>query len=201
MTGEAFARWAIDRQIPVPFAAQEAKEPPMHSQAAGDQPSLAEMWSARRGMKRSNHSTEPAAHAGLGLPFYVQVTSPLRRYLDLLVHQQIRAVLEGSEILSVDDIVERMGEAEAALPAVRRAERLSERHWTLVYLLQNPTWEGEAVVVGRRDSRYTLIIPELAFETEITTRRPLAPDDVVTIAVDSVSLPFLEANFHIRKDG
>jgi exoribonuclease R len=41
-------------------------------------------------------SRSPAGgHATLGLRAYAQVTSPLRRYLDLVAHQQIRTLLGG----------------------------------------------------------------------------------------------------------
>lgn len=33
---------------------------------------------------------EPLPHAGLGLPAYCQVTSPIRRYSDLLAHWQLK---------------------------------------------------------------------------------------------------------------
>ena len=33
---------------------------------------------------------DPAPHAALGLPAYVQFTSPIRRYTDLLTHYQVR---------------------------------------------------------------------------------------------------------------
>ena len=34
--------------------------------------------------------TNPQPHAALGLPAYVQFTSPIRRYSDLLAHYQVR---------------------------------------------------------------------------------------------------------------
>lgn len=33
---------------------------------------------------------EPLPHASLGLPAYVQISSPIRRYTDLLAHWQIK---------------------------------------------------------------------------------------------------------------
>ena len=33
---------------------------------------------------------DPQPHAALGLPAYVQFTSPIRRYSDLLAHYQVR---------------------------------------------------------------------------------------------------------------
>lgn len=41
-------------------------------------------------MTRSVMSTTPGnPHAALGLPAYVQFTSPIRRYTDLLAHYQV----------------------------------------------------------------------------------------------------------------
>ena len=36
------------------------------------------------------HTDAPVPHAGLGLDAYVQVTSPIRRYNDLLAHWQLK---------------------------------------------------------------------------------------------------------------
>ena len=44
--------------------------------------------------QRSTLSTDgPASHAGLGLEAYVQSTSPIRRYSDLVAHWQVKAAL------------------------------------------------------------------------------------------------------------
>lgn len=45
----------------------------------------------RSRMVRSISSTDkPTPHAGLGLPGYVQFTSPIRRYGDMLAHWQLK---------------------------------------------------------------------------------------------------------------
>jgi exoribonuclease-2 len=44
---------------------------------------------AIKNFKRSATSVKPLLHYGLGLPAYLRVTSPMRRYYDLLAHQQI----------------------------------------------------------------------------------------------------------------
>lgn len=45
----------------------------------------------RNRMTRSVCTTSgPLPHAGLGLPGYVQATSPIRRYTDLLAHWQLK---------------------------------------------------------------------------------------------------------------
>ena len=40
-------------------------------------------------MTRSTVTSKPERHASLGLPAYVQFTSPIRRYADILAHFQV----------------------------------------------------------------------------------------------------------------
>ena len=194
MAGEAAARWAIERELPVPFTSQETVD----GAASGtESQSLSSMWEARRHLRRSSHSIHPGAHAGLGLACYAQVTSPLRRYLDLLAHYQIRSVLRNEPPLDADEITRRLGEIEAVLPSVRRTEQQTEKHWIMVYLLQNPRWRGEAVVVARRGGMHTVVIPDLALETAVFSPEELPLDSVFKIKLENVRLPFLEAHFSI----
>ncbi len=106
MAGEAAAGYALAHGIPVPFATQD---PPDMMEAPGGS-SLAEMFALRRTMKRSQYRSMASPHGGLGLPAYVQVTSPLRRYLDLVTHQQLRSHLAAAALLSASAIMERNGE-------------------------------------------------------------------------------------------
>lgn len=191
LAGTAIAQWCIERNVPVPFTIQEAPE----QRVSGD--TLADMYAMRRWMKRSQYRSAPAEHAGLGLKFYVQGTSPLRRYLDLVVHQQIRSFLRGEKLLSEQDILERIGEVEVLLPSLRQAEILSEKHWTLVYLLQNPHWSGMAQVVDLRLSGVVVLIPELAWETTLPSSHGLVKNQPVKVECVDVNLPRLEAHFRL----
>ncbi|RME77593.1 MAG: RNB domain-containing ribonuclease, partial [Chloroflexi bacterium] len=150
MAGEAVARFAEAHGIPLPFTTQDAPD----LESAGPLPEgMAGMFALRRLMTRSQLSSVPGPHAGLGLARYAQATSPLRRYLDLVMHQQLRAWLKGQPLLDAGDILERVGMAESVTGSVRQVERLSNKHWTLVYLQRLGSWQGEAVLVDRRDLR------------------------------------------------
>ena len=196
MTGEAVGRLGMAHDLPLAYTVQDAPsepESPLTLEGAG--PSV--MWAQRRLMQRSRPSTAPGRHAGLGLDVYVQVTSPLRRYLDLLAHQQLRAHLPGETPLDVAAVTLRIGTVDAVTGAVRTAERLSNQHWTLVYLMQHPNWEGDGIVVEHKPGREVIIIPELAWEGELYRRAPLPLDSVVRLAVDSIDLPNRTARFKV----
>ena len=53
-------------------------------------------------------SSSPGRHAGLALEPYSRITSPLRRYGDLLAHQQLRRVINGLKPFSAEYIDDRL---------------------------------------------------------------------------------------------
>ena len=158
---------------------------------------MAEMFATRNSLRPSRKSSVPGPHSGLGMDCYIQATSPLRRYLDLVAHQQLRAHVLGETTLSNDEIINRVGAVESMTGSVRQAERDSRKHWTLVFLMQNPDWIGEGVVVSRRGLRHICLIPELALEVGIYPSSELDLDTVVNLKTISVDLPNLQVDFLI----
>jgi exoribonuclease II len=192
MVGEAVGRLGLEHEIPLGYTYQ-APPQAFETPTSG----LAGMFAQRRGMQRSQQRTTPGRHSGLGLDLYVQATSPLRRYLDLIAHQQLRAYLRGEKLLTSAEVTLRIGLADAVTSAVRAAERLSNQHWILVYLLQNPDWEGDGVVVEHKLGREIVLIPDLAWEAELYQRRPHELNSVVRLAIESVDIPNRQARFRL----
>jgi len=189
MAGVAAARFCLDRAIPIPFAVQP---PPDTGEEGTD---LASMYARRRGFKPTRLVLEPDRHASLGLEHYTRATSPLRRYSDLLVHQQIRAWLDGAPLLDRAQVLERIGAAEQASIVVRRGERLSNQHWKLVYLKENPGWRGQGVVVALEERRAVILVPDLALEARIRVRDTVTLNQTLRIAVSEIDLPELSVSF------
>lgn len=189
--GEAIAQFALDNNIPIPFAFQPEPEEIQHPEK------LSEHYAYRRCFKASRHATEPDSHFGLGLPHYTRVTSPMRRYLDLIVHQQLRAFLTEQSMLDHEALVERIGLADEGSFAARKAERASTLHWTLVYLQQNAGWKGEAIVVNQDERKTYAILPDLAMEPRLRKEKIYELDTSLTVEVKSVNIPNQNANFKI----
>ena len=55
-------------------------------------------------MGRSYITTKPSNHESLGLEMYLQCTSPLRRYLDLIIQRQVYNKINNYEPLSINSI-------------------------------------------------------------------------------------------------
>ncbi len=191
MAGQVIANYAVRHNIPFTFTSQE---PPDENDFPD---TMAGMFARRKTFKRSQVSSVPTPHAGLGLDIYTQATSPLRRYADLVAHQQLRAHLRGQGVLSAAEVLERVGAAEAVSGSARQAERLSNKHWTLVYLMRHPNWRGQGVLVDKRNLRGTVLIPDLDLETRLHLREDLPLDSVISLALKQVQLPELEAYFQV----
>jgi len=206
LAGWAAATYALEREIPFPFARQDVFE--QFAPLTGDGPAqdLPEMFARRKSLGRTQWNVRPGRHMGLGLEPYAQVTSPMRRYLDLVAHQQLRAHLaeeQDSEpsvqgvqgVLGASAVLERIGASDLASSSVRQAERVSNRHWTLVYLQQNPGWQGRGVVVDQRGAGNTVLIPDLALEVSIGGTLELGQE--LALEAVSVDLAALEVRFRV----
>jgi exoribonuclease-2 len=204
MAGEAAARYAQAHRLPIPYVSQDAPLPPPAGERrppqnmdSTHQLSLSEMYALRRLQRPGRAGIQPALHAGLGLEAYARATSPLRRYLDIVTHQQLRLHLAGKSPLNDQQILERVGVSEALLGSLNQAETLSERHWTLVYLLQHPGWQGEGVLVEKKGLRGKFILPELALDIQHHLRQDLPLDSRLALTFKDANLPELEAYFQI----
>ena len=105
-----------------------------------------------RHIRPSRLTTTAGPHALIGVEPYVQATSPLRRYLDLVVQRQLAASLDGTEPpYSLDDLKRLIGEAEAAVRDLNRAEDERKRYWTLKHLRGRIGEAFPAIVLDVRD--------------------------------------------------
>ena len=192
LAGEGAARFAFKNNIPFPFISQDAPEIPKDIPEG-----LAGQFRLRKCMRKRSVNVTPSSHAGLGVGMYSQVTSPLRRYGDLLGHEQLRAFLKGEKLIDKDTMLLRMSEGDAAMQASKKAERNSRTHWTLVYLLQHPDWQGEAICVDKQQNRALYFISEFGMETTIGGEAPVDLNGTVTLKVGKIDLPNLEVVFSI----
>ncbi|QQO10802.1 ribonuclease catalytic domain-containing protein [Breznakiella homolactica] len=183
LAGEAAARWAVQNRVPFPYVIQETGELPAKPLAGP-----AGSYQLRRCMRARSLSVKPGLHGGLGLSGYSQVTSPLRRYTDLLAHQQIRAFLRGAPPIPDDELLVRLAAGEAAAGATVQAERASRQYWTAVYLMdkKGSTWTG--IVLEKKGPRAAVMIPDLGLEIQAAIKTDAESNDTVSLTLGSVNL-------------
>lgn len=190
MTGLAVADFAIENSIPIPFSSQNILDDIIISD------DLAGMFSSRRKMRPALTMTTPERHAGLGLNHYTKATSPLRRYLDLLVHQQLRSFINSHVIMSDDEVARKITFVQSMIKDYRSVESNSNRHWTIVHM-DSISWKGKAVLVDKYDNKGTFIIPELAYEFKLSIDREMELNSEVMLSINGINLPYLNCAFQI----
>jgi exoribonuclease II len=111
------ARYAADHRIPIIYRTQ----PLSSGDFAGQKPRL---------------SLYPEYHAGIGLDYYAQFSSPIRRYADLVLQRQMIAALATPDRFSYsqEELLAVLAGAENAEAEGRELERRAKRYWILRYL-------------------------------------------------------------------
>jgi exoribonuclease-2 len=117
MSNFVAARYAAMNRIPIIYRVQP--------QSGGD-----------FATQRPRLSLYPEYHAGIGLDFYAQLSSPIRRYADLVLQRQLLGAISdhGSPSYSVDELLKVLAGAESAEASGRELERRAKRYWILRYL-------------------------------------------------------------------
>ena len=190
LAGEAAARFAFQHGIPFQYISQEAPELPSKLPSG-----LAGEYKKRRAMRPRSVGTIPSMHAALGLAMYGQVTSPLRRYGDLVSHRQLLNYLDGKPLTAAADLILKIAAGDEAGRACVYAERASRQHWTLVYLLQNPDWQGTAVILDIAGKKARIFIPSLAYECDMTLESEAELNQELTVKVRRIRLAYLQVSF------
>ncbi len=195
MAGRVVAQFSTNNNIVMPYVVQDNGEFPQEILDSKDALSLSESFKATKFFKRSATSTKNLPHFGLGLKAYLRITSPLRRYLDLLAHQQLSHFIKGEDTLGKEDVKKIIGIHNATMSSVGRAMRSSNDHYKCVYLLDNPSWQGEGVVVDTRGDKALFMIPELGMMTQIKFKILPKLDEKIVLKVTTVDLVDCRANF------
>ncbi len=188
IAGRTIAQFAIENNISLPYLTQEAGNFSKDVIDNIQKLTIAKAFEASRGFKRSKITVKPSMHSGLGLSAYTRATSPMRRYLDLLVQQQLVRFVSKLPTLDDNTIKERIKVINSSMPKVNKASRQSIEHFKCLYLKQNNTWEGEGVVVEVNGEKALINIPSLAMMTKIKFKSNVTIEDRVKLKVSSINL-------------
>jgi exoribonuclease-2 len=138
-------------------------------------------------------STAPAAHEGLSVAQYMWVSSPLRRYVDLVNQRQLIAVARGvaAPYQARDEtLLGAMRDFELAYEAYAEFQRHMERYWCLRWLMQEARASVTATVIREQLVRFD----ELPLVVRVPSLPELPGDAVVELAISAIDL--LELTLH-----
>lgn len=188
-TNTLAARFFNDNTIPAFYRYQPSPERPLDSPELLAVPEgLPRAFARRRRMRPADTSLTPSLHAALAVEAYTQITSPLRRYPDLLLHYQMHSFLtQGHPALSRDAFSDRLTRGEAAAGDARQANSESIQYWLLRYL---ETLQGQhvtATVIDHGAGNTSHVVLDTTQLRARVTLRPLPEiGETVELLVESV---------------
>ena len=187
LTGETAGRFAVDHEIPLVFRSQPQPEFPPEEELLQLPAGPVRCCAIRSCMPRSEMSTTPASHAGLGLEVYAQVTSPIRRYVDLLAHFQFKAYLRGDPCpFSAEQMQEMAYSAASGAYEATLVERQTKRYWALEYLRRHSDQRWSAIVLRwlrEEDNLGIVLLEDLGLELPHRFQNQVELGDRVEIEV------------------
>ena len=169
--------------VPIIFRTQEAPDsPPPDIEGF---PEAIQFELLRRSFKRSRLSLSPGPHSGLGLGAYAQVSSPIRRYADLVTQRQFVAAIEGTPFpYDRDELLVIITSAEAAELDMRRLEQTSTMYWILTHLSQDKMDEPiEALVI---DGKGTVELTDYLIRGKVSDGTRWQLGDSITVKIESI---------------
>ncbi|MCA9775453.1 MAG: RNB domain-containing ribonuclease [Candidatus Eremiobacteraeota bacterium] len=159
------AEYLRDNQLPAIYRSQKAPDPPIEMREEWRPHHL---YEARRSFSRSAQGFEPSLHSGLGLDAYVQATSPIRRYRDLVLQRQIKHHLQNGETLySKDDLEEILTITSTPVSQAEKMERNRKAYFLHKLLLKQRGKEVTAIVLAANGERYTLQLKDTLREVDV----------------------------------
>jgi exoribonuclease-2 len=142
-------------------------------------------------------STTPAAHGGLGVKAYIQASSPLRRYPDLVMQRQVSHFLsKGTPMYPTDAVASVAQRAEVQLKELAGVEEERKRYWFLKYLTRERLADAslerrdfQAVVLDTERSGPALLeLVEYPFRVKAELAAACRPGETVTLRLHGVAL-------------
>lgn len=153
------------------------------------------LYRAQTGGK-ARMTTAPQPHEGLGVPQYAWMTSPLRRYCDLVNQWQLAAHLQGRTPVFGQrsaELFAAMRDFELTYAAYAEFQRNLERYWCLRWLQQEGVQTIGATV--RRDELVKL--DDVPLLVRVAGLPELLPGRRISLKIDSLDLLGLEVYCHL----
>jgi exoribonuclease-2 len=169
----------------------------------GDPDDLFLHFKQRRLLNPVEITTTPGRHSSLGVEHYTHATSPIRRYMDLVMQRQLAAVLAGQPpVYSQRELEEVVMQVQ---PNVRRAMRVRQtrqRYWLMKWLDQRREERQPALVMEYQTRRWQLLMTEVMMLTTIPSQPGLSlePGQKVWVKIEKADAFFDQLRVSLPED-
>ncbi|KAL7746476.1 3'-5' RNA exonuclease complex component [Sorochytrium milnesiophthora] len=209
--GRIASLYSTEHKLTLPFRTQE---PPSVSldflqtrdKQTGQLPFLT-MMEVLPYMRNALHATSPGQHHQMGiLDGYSKVTSPLRRYVDMIAHHQLKACMLGLQApFTESSLADILPEQIRVEKVVRALQRSRVQQWTVEMLRQRTEnlraminsgqasreqgiYRGRVERIHERGGGYSVALWDIGIRGFLKTPSKLSVGDWVNVDVASVNL-------------
>lgn len=180
------AEYLAKHNIPAIYRSQEPPEQELSNMEEYD---AAKAYACRRFMHKGVMSLEPSRHSGLGLDYYMQVTSPIRRYNDMMMQRQLKAVLRGEQpVYSEEELADKLASTRQSAAQADTLEKDRRGYWIMRWLEERQWKELDAVVVANHPDKHIVQINDCLWETDcaLVPGHPLPPGSQIQVRIELV---------------
>ena len=161
---ELVAEFCQKHDVPVLFRGQSQ---PTEKLPLDEKGYVFYVFQQRRKLSPLHISANPNPHSGLGVALYTQATSPIRRYLDLIIQRQLTSFLmEKTPVYNEESLDELRVSIEPLVKMLGRIQRNRLRYWTLKYLGLNRGKTYKALVLDELKNKYRIVLKDFLMVTD-----------------------------------
>ncbi|XP_022143825.1 ribonuclease II, chloroplastic/mitochondrial [Momordica charantia] len=167
LCGEVIATFGSRNNIPLPYRGQPQTNIDVSAFAHLPEGPVRSSAIVRTMRAAEIDFRKPIRHGILGIPGYVQFTSPIRRYLDLLAHYQVKAFLRGDSPPYSHGQLEGMASTvNINTKLAKRLSTISLRYWVLEFLRRQPKENRYRALILRfiKDRIAALLLVEVGLQ-------------------------------------
>ncbi len=162
------AEFCHENQVPILYRTQPE---PSERLERTDEEELLFVFQQRRKLSPLQIDTQPGLHSSLGLQAYTHLSSPIRRYLDLVSQRQLRGHLLGTgHVYSPEQLEEIRMKVEPVLRELARIKRNRLRYWVLKYLSRHRDKVYQAMVLHEMRNKVRVVLRDFLMLSDL--RRP-----------------------------
>ncbi|MBU0731158.1 MAG: RNB domain-containing ribonuclease [Proteobacteria bacterium] len=181
------AQFVSDRQVHGLFRAQKE---PRQRLIQGYEKDLYTIYRQRKYLSPAKMLTTPEPHSCVGVMQYTTVTSPIRRFLDLVMQHQISALLQGKgELFPDNDLKDFSRAIQATQTKVNLVRQLRHRYWLYKYYEKFVGSRVDAMVIDSGPRRVQVLLLDTLLEGSLPANQGVHPDfrDILSVRIAKVS--------------
>ena len=189
LAGAVVGAMGAESGLALPYRGQPDCTLPPEAELLALPPGPVRHAALRKGLSRGLTTAQPASHFSLGLEAYVQITSPIRRYGDLIAQRQLAAQAAGEPVVPAEELSELLEQLDHALRQGIQISREDQRHWQQVWFEahQQDSFEGIFLRWLKPQDGLALVrLDALAMDLPVVVRESCEPGEALVVKVREV---------------